>query len=228
MSTGFLKKRIWTSALVVAAVCLIVGAAAYAWALGRTVEIDVSRTFVYLVDTSVNIEASAYTAQYAGGAGYLLSCGEQTYAALSVYLDEEDAEAAKTALLKTNGNADTVRITGGKLYLRKASQKRKAEKLKGAFQSLYGNIQVLEREIARLDGGATQQSSKRILGVLERNFSYLAKEYAETFSDFAKTCEDASAFLSRCCEGIVYAKELRYLQCELCVSYVKLSGEFSL
>lgn len=227
MSADFFKKRILPVVVIAAVLFCAAGGALYGWSVLRVTEIEVSKSFYFLVNTSSHIEASTHNAQYLGGAGYLLEYEEGVYVALSAYLNEADAARAKESLLENNESVDTVTVVSGNLRI-KGKNEEHAAKLRGAFHSLYGNIEVLEKEIARLENGATQQSSGRILKILEKNFSYLTKEYETTFPAYAQACWEAAAWLKNAREDVIYVKDLRYLQCELCVSYGDLIENYAL
>ncbi len=228
MSAGYLKNRIFVVAGIATAFLFTFGTFFYAWNLKNAKTADVSKNFYFLVDESTHIEASAYAAKQVGGAGYLLDVDERTYVAVSVYLNGTAGERAKNSFSENRENAELLTLSGGTLYFKKREEKRNSEKIVGAFRSLYGNIEVLEQEIARLEDNATQQSSKRVLRILENNFSYLDKEYKEIFPAYSQVCGNVAESLKQAREGIVYAKELRYLQCELCFAYVDLCKNFSL
>lgn len=215
------------AAFATAFLCVLV-CVLYAWSFYGVAVYDVSKSFYFLVLDEVHIEASTAEVQYDGGAGFLLEREDSDYIALSVYLQSTDGEAAKAAVSKNYESAEIVTVQSGKLYMKSASQKKLASEAIGALDSLYGCMQVLDREIARLAGGATQASSKRILRILEDNFTYLGREYEEVFSDFSSVCESAAKTLESCTADIVYVKDLRFLLCELCVSYTDLCGAFSL
>ena len=78
-----------------------------------------------------------------------------------------------------------------------------------------------------MDEGATQESSKRALNILAKQFSYLQGQYGETFEEFSRVCAKADEELEKLVAGTVFVRELRYLSCMLCDSYVRLCEEFS-
>ena len=193
----------------------------------KTVEVQTGKDFYFLVDTSSHVEASTHGVQYVGGAGYLLEKDGGACVAYSVYVKEENALRAKEALLQNSKSVETVKTSVENMKIRR-KDKDKAKALQGAMESLYGNICLLEAEIARLENGATQQSSARILAVLERNFEYLATNYADIYNAYAKRCLESARILSEMQKEIIYAKDLRYLQCELCVAYGELTANYPL
>ena len=216
MSADFFKKRISVALGLVCFVGFVVGACMYA--RKRTVEIGVDKSFYFLVHTSSHVQASTHEVQLVGGAGYLLQGENNAVVAFSVYVNERDATRAETRLKQTGTQANTVKMQSGNLKI-KRRDRGKVKRLQGAFESLYGNICVLEREIARLENGATQQSSARILDTIARNLEFLAKTYAEDYFEYAKACLDGAKALREEKANIIYVKDLRYVQCVLCVAY---------
>ena len=150
---------------------------------------------------------------------------EREYVAISVYFSKTQAEIVQSNLSMPSM---VLEKTTENLYFKTKKQKQKAKRIIGAFSCLKSCIGVLNGEIERLESGATQQSSKRILSDLRRQFAYLAKEYQKDFVSYAFVCEKASAYLLEITDGTVYVGDLRYLLCALCNSFVDLSKEFSL
>ena len=225
MSAVFFRKRIVKIVALALLVCML--ALACICARRKTVEIQTSKDFYFLVDTSSHVEASTHGVQYVGGAGYLLEKDGGACVAYSVYVKEENALRAKETLLQDAKSVEAVKMTGGNMKIRR-KDRHKANALQGAMESLYGNICLLEAEIARLEDGATQQSSARILAILERNFEYLATHYADVYNAYAKRCLESARILDEMQKEIIYAKDLRYLQCELCVAYGELTANYPL
>lgn len=206
----------------------IAGVLFYAQFLSGVQSVETTKNFYFLVLDTTHIEVSTHQTQMLGGAGFLLNENRKDYVALSVYLQGEEGEQALTSLSPTAKNAKLVTLKSGNLYFKNLIEKQKAEFYVGAFHTLYSLIEVLNKEISRLDQGATQESSKRILSVYQKQFTYLQNKYQEGFSAFSSVCEQASKSLFKIMDGIVYVKDLRYLVCELCVAYTDLSKEFSL
>lgn len=225
MSAVFFRKRIVKIVVGVLLVCIL--ALACIGLRRTTVEVQTGKKFYFLVDTSTHVEASTHGVQYVGGAGYLLKKDGGACVAYSVYVKEENALRAKEGLLNNAKSVETLETPVGNMKIRRKDRD-KAKALKGAMESLYGNICLIEGEIARLENGATQQSSARILKVLERNFAYLATNYADVYNAYAKRCLESAKILKEMQKGIIYAKDLRYLQCELCVAYGELTANYPL
>lgn len=200
----------------------------YAKTLENATTVGTEKNFYFLVSDSNSIEVSTQITKLQGGAGYSLIYEENEYAAYSVYFSENESRAAQSSVTQTGESAEIVVVKSAPLYLKTKKQKKHAALIGGAFESLYGCMQVLNGEISRLERGATQESSKRILQTLSRQFSFLEKKYAERVAGYAKACENAQKRLEEATKGVVYAKDLRYILCELSVAYANLSKNFSL
>lgn len=229
MSAFFLK---WKKIAGIAAGFLSVSFTFFAFFYAKTLEsaqtVGTEKNFYFLVSDSNSIEASTQLTKLQGGAGYSLFYKDNEYAAYSVYFSENESAAAQSSVSKTGESAEIVLVTSSPLYLKTVKQKKQAAVILGAFESLYGCMQVLNGEIARLERGATQESSKRILQTLSRQFTFLGKEYSERVAGYKETCENAQKRLSEATADVVYAKDLRYVLCELSVAYANLSKNFSL
>ena len=224
MTTEFFYKRICKIATLCITVSFLCFSFAYAAFLSSATVVDTAKTFYFLVSPSTHLEVSAHNAAQIGGAGYLLHANGRDYAALSVYLTDTAAAAVSTNL--TDTPTQIIPLESNKLYLKTRRQKQQETIYKNAFSCLVDCIRVLDIEISRVERGATQQSSKRILKTLENAFAFLSKEYKNGFAAFATVCKNAANRLSVFTQSTVYIEDLRYLQCELCVSYLRLSEDF--
>ena len=211
----------------IAAVAVTLFTVVYAQVITNMQTIAVNKRFYFLASASKHIQASTQRAVLGGGAGYTLCLDDGEYVAYSVYFNEEEFNRAQASV---NEQEQTVLVTlkVDRLVFKGEKQKENAPMIKGAFDCLYSCIQLLNGEILRLEHGATQESSKRILRTLKDQFAYMEKTYQQAFPDFAKTCSNAQMRLNKSLEEVVYCKDLRYLLCELSVDYVNLSSEFSL
>lgn len=226
MQTDFFMKKRWIylgiSQLLAAFVLITLVYAAF---LSRAEAIWVGKSFYFLVSKTDHIEAGAYDAKLDGGAGYLLEYEGREYVVLAVYLNGEDGRAVHAA----NGeDTKLLQMHIDKLFFKSCAEKKKAPLYQGALECLYGCMEVLGLEIDRLDDGATQQSSIQTLGILLKQLRYLALEYQESFSPCAKVCASAGESLNALLNDTVYAKDLRYLLCELSTGYIRLASSFSL
>ena len=192
----------------------------------RVVALDTS--FYFLVSTSTHVQASTHEITQGGGAGYFFDWENKEYVAYAVYLNEADGQAVQTRVAALDQNVMLLGLYADKLYLKTSKEKRNAEIIKGAFTSLHGCIKVLNEEILRLLSNGTQESSKRVLEVLKKQFAYLKAEYTSTFPKFSALCEQAEKSLVLMLQEYVMVKNLRYLQCELSLSYIRLADNYSI
>lgn len=229
MSAFLLKgKRIARFAAGILSVVITAFAFLYAGILNRAQIVDTGKNFYFLVSDFEHVEVGAQVAQLQGGAGYALTCAGDEYAAYAVYFSESESEAARVSVAQTGERAKTVALHSNPIYLKSTKQKQNAAQITGAFESLYGCMQVLNNETKRLERGATQESSKRILQTLSKQFSFLGKEYAERVTGYESVCKNAGELLLEMISDVVYSKDLRYLLCKLSVDYTDLSKNFSL
>ena len=226
MSANLLKKKIFAVAGYAAAILFTLFFMGYAWVLRCATVYHVSQSFYFLVADSTHVEASAYIATLQGGAGYLLQADGREYSALSVYLSEDEGRQAQKALCAEEYILLEKRVE--KLYFKTRAEKMKSNAVLNALRCLHDSIEVLSGEIRRLEEGATQESSKQTLGILAKQFSHLQMEYGATFGKFSAICAHAKAEIEKSVAGIVYSRELRYLSCMLCDSYMHLCEEFSI
>ncbi len=225
MSTVFLCKKISCIAACTLGLFITIGACIYARVLSKVQTVALNEQFYFLASENMNVEVGAFESVQKGGAGYILEENGREYAVTSVYFTEE------AALRVQEGLAEEMVLICKKpnaLYLKTQSEKNNAGVLKGAFSCLKSCIEILSDEIVRLDGGATQESSKRLLEILQKQYDYLHQEYKKSFPAFSSLCERAERALDTIISGTVFSKDLRYLLCELCVSYNELAGAFAL
>lgn len=214
----FIKKTILYASFVVLLTCLT-----YAHAIQNAVVVSIGERFVFVVKDCENIEVGVFETQQIGGAGYTWSEEDNVYISVGVYSTVSQAER----VAETLGEEYQVKVMmPNDLYFTTSTQKRMADMYKGAFSSLDGCMQVLSQEINRMERGATQQSTKRILNEVQRQFRYLQQEYEISYPSYAAVCKNAEEQLGLMTEDIVYASKLRYLLCELSVAYCQLASRF--
>ena len=223
----FWKKRIRLVVTGVLSTSVIVCALIYACMLLGVQKIVLAQSFHFIASSTEHVEAGAHFVTQNGGAGYVMEDDGAQYVVFSVYLKEKEARTVQ-ASLKDYGEETGVFVRGIDTLYVKNTDRRSIQEIKGAFSSLYGCIEVLQGEITRLDKGATQQSTKRMLTTLKGQFGYLKNAYQEKYPAFSKTCERAEMSLEQEIQTTVFVRNLRYLQCELCVSYLDLAKEFVL
>ncbi|MBQ8229580.1 MAG: hypothetical protein IJZ32_02665 [Clostridia bacterium] len=227
MSADFFNgKRIKRIACGVAA-SFTLGAVVLSARVMQTKTVEIGQNYYFLVSDGTHIQASAEFARLDGGAGYLLQYDGEDYVALSVYLDEQDGQTVQKSLAETGEKTKLLRVGVQTLYFQTKKEKKNANMYIGAFDCLQGCMSVLEECISRLEKGLTQEKCKRILSDLKKQFSFLSKDYGVQYAAFGSLCDDTAKRLETLLSDTVYAKDLRYLLCELVEKSVALASAFS-
>ena len=226
MAADFFKKKRWFS---VACSQLLAGfitvCMMLALAVNYATPVWVGKSFYFLVSENTHVDVATHETRLDGGAGYLLDYEGNSYVAWSVYFKETDGTAVQVGISEPT---KLVKADVACLYFKTRGQKKKKNLVKGALDSFYGCIDVLSQGIAKLDKGLTQQACKRILSLLQKEFSYMEKTYRKSYPQFSNVCADIQASLGGILEQTVYGKDLRHLLCGACDAYIRLASAFSL
>lgn len=223
MTTGFFKRFQKIVYILLALFFLFIGG--YAWTIKRRETVSLSRTFYFLVSKNTHIQAGVYQSVLDGGAGFVLEKEGEYFVALTVYQTQTQAE---TVWKNLSEETEIVEFSVDKLYFKGARDKKSKKGIISAFSCLGSYIQLLEKEIVRLNSGATQNSSKRVLQTLNRQIEFLEREYRGRFAPFESLCYRAKNLIKGALGEIVYVSDLRYLLCDMCFSFVKMSEFFSI
>lgn len=223
MWTDFFKKNYKKIAAIALSVWFAV-IAVLCGVISQKERIDLGKKFYFLVSSSTHIQASTHFVEWSGGAGYLLDYQGCEQVVFSVYLQEQDSLQVQAALMEKDTNVLTISVDS--IYLYKRQDKEKKAVIKGAFQTLYNCCEILEKIIDRYAQGGTQESGKRLLNVLQDQLCFLSKEYMKKFPQYADVCQRGAETISQLLKNTIYLKDLRYLLCELSVSYVDLADMF--
>lgn len=224
MTTDFYIKRRCFALFTCIMVFTVAVLCSYAYSLTHAQFVRVNKSFYFLVSTDTHIESTTHMIRLDGGAGYLLMEDDTCYTAYSVYLNGDIGLSAQEGLQE-----ETMLVEKNVGYLIFKGKNKLASNLyQGALNALYGCIDVLSQSIDLLENGGIQQTCKRILTVLERQFAYMASEYQASYPAFSSVCKGLQVELSKLAEKIVLCKDLRYVLCAACDGYIQLTKEFSL
>ncbi len=210
----------------IAAILITLGGVFYAFALTKAQAVPIDGYFYFLVSAEENVEAVAELARLDGGAGYLLEEGENRYVALAVYKREQEGEEMQKSLEKSGRETLLLKRGQDTLYF-KGKNKERSVLYRSALALWAGWSSVLSECISRLEKGMTQESCKRILAILKRQFAYGQSAYAE-YSEFALLCGQSEQAITQIYSGTIYVRDLRYLFCWQAEKYVELCSAFSL
>lgn len=228
MAVNFFYKRFFYPVLFTVSFFIAVFSFVYAFNILNMKIYETDKTFYFLVLEDKKLEVASYEAKLGGGAGFLLNYENCDYVALSVYLSGEEGEKARESVLPKYQNAKIITINSGKLYMKRASEKKQAKQFIGTMNSVFSCIELLNGEIYRIEKGATQQSSNRVLSKIIGVLKHLSKENSVEFPTVSSFCEKSANALSISISGIIYAKDLRYILCEMSDGFIKLSEEYPL
>lgn len=228
MKADFFRKKILMLAGTLSVAAVLYGIL-YARVLTKTQVVDLTQTFYFLVSEEENTTVAAESISLGGGAGYVLTRGNTDYAVLSCYFTERDAKTVRDNLAAKKIPAAVLAESGGKLYLKKNSEKRNAETIAGGFNTMNSCIRLLYEIGTKADTGEySQQKLKRALEEVRKVFSCLAIENRGVFAELSDCSAKATEKLSEISRGVVYAKNIRYVQVYLSDCYLSLASKFSL
>lgn len=228
MSAVSLYRKIGKRIVCALAVLFTSVAVAFAAFASQIKTVELGESFYFLVTDDTRVEAGVVSARMDGGAGYLLRHNGKDYVALSVYLEESDGVAVQTSLSEAGETTELLQKGAEKLYFKTKKEKANANLYVGALDCLRGCMDVLEECVSRLEKDITQNACKRLLSTIKKQFAFLSGSYKSDYAAFARVCAETTERLSELTEDTVYAKDLRYLLCQLAEKYVSLTSEFSL
>ena len=226
MSAVFLRKKQWWYIALSQILAAIIGVCmCYAVMLNYANAVWLGKSFYFLVSGNTHVDAGTHETRLNGGAGYLLEYEGNAYVAWSVYFNEADGLAVQTGILEPS---KLVKRGVSYLYFKKRADKKNRKIIEGALNSFYGCMDVLSQGVSMLDQGLTQQSCKRLLTLLNKEYAYMGEVYRECYPSFSIVCETMKTMLSDILNKPIYGKDLRYLLCSACDAYIRLASVFSL
>lgn len=224
MTTDFFIKRRWFALFTAFLFTMLFTLTAYVYTLTRAQFVWLGKSFYFLVSADTHIQSATHEAQLNGGAGYLLTDGTCQYTAYSVYLTDDIAYAVQAGMQE-----ETLVVEKRAEYLTfRGKDKEKSRMYQGAFNALYGCMDILTQTISRLENGETQQNCKRILQIIERQFDYMSSTYQTQYPAFASVCKSLSEGIGAIAGKVIFCKDLRYLLCVSCEEYLRLASAFTL
>lgn len=228
MTADFFRKKRLAFASVLSALIVGLGFFYAGWIRDASFA-ERNEVFYFLVSNEEHVQASAENAYLSGGAGYVLTSGENVCAAYACYFTESGAERAQKNLADRNLSASILRAGGATLYFRFKREKANAKNIEAAFNAAYSCARILGDLADGAETGVyTQEALKellgetnRVIGALSDSSSSYAPALSAAFSDTRRKIEEISG-------GIVFAKDIRYAQLRLCDGYLLAARELSL
>lgn len=209
-------------------VCLFVGV--FRWYGEREETVAADKTYYFLVKNCEDTAASAVAGQVylSGGAGYILEQDGESAVVLSCYFTERDALRVCGSLEEKGIEARVLTLSAQTFYLRgeKAAERGRVEDnmetVEACARVLYQAANELERgESSQEQARAAVRSAAISLGGLA------AGNEGALYLTWNAALMRAERRGKELCEGILFAKDLRYLQTELLLMNVRAGGYFS-
>ena len=227
MSMLFLGKNVLKR--LVSCICTFFVAASlfYSINLSTRTRVSITTTFYFLVKSEMHVAASVELIQMQGGAGYLLNKGNDEYVVLSVHLTEDDATVTALTVSNLGQNVALLVEQVNALYFR-FNDRNHTEFYCNALNVFKGNMYVLENIINLLDEGEVQTQIKYLLSTILKRLNFLAECYKSTYKEFSNTCNSIAKMLNNNIQGVVFAKDLRYILCAMADGYLKLCKAFAI
>lgn len=209
-------------------VCLFAGLF-YAYGRDR-VKVSPQREYYFLVRDCEDTTASAVAGEVylAGGAGYLMEEAGENAVALSCYFTRSDAERVQ-GMMREKGIETRLLALSGADFILKGERGKLSARVLGNIQTveqcakiLYETANGLERAQLSQDEGrsAARGVAVSLKGLRLENEDGL-------FALWNARLKESERRAAEIAEGIVYCKDLRYLQVELLLSVVKADLLFS-
>lgn len=201
------------------------------WWYGRDVSgVTLDKTYYFLVRDCEEATASVVAGQVylSGGAGYLLNSDGKQRVILSCYFKQTDCERVKNTLLEKGVEAEILALStksfslDGKNASLQSKVEANAETAETCAKILYETANGLER--TDLSQAEARAAVKGVVSSLKG----LRKGNEETaFEIWNHKLSDAERRGIEITEGILFAKDLRYLQIELCMDILSTNLYFS-
>lgn len=208
-------------------VCLFVG---LFWWYGRDyARVSLQKTYYFLVRACEDTTASAVAGQVylSGGAGYLLEVAGESSVVLSCYFKVTDAERVQSMMQEKGIQAELMTFSTEEFVLQgeKASLKTNVEEnvetVETCARILYETANGLERTSLSQD-----EARAAVRGVISSLKGLQQGNDKQFFALWNASLSSAERRGREIAEGIIFAKDLRYLQVELCMAILKTSEYF--
>ena len=189
------------------------------WSGSAHETISVSKTYYFLVRDCEDTTASAVAGQiyFSGGAGYIQEAGGKSAVVLSCYFTENDAQFVRSSMAE-KGVEVAVRKLSAKDFSLSGSACAERSRLLSNAETANG----LERTAVSQDEAraAVRGVYKALKGLREGNAGGLYDRWNAALYQTERRARETA-------EGILFAKDLRYLQVQLCDFIVNFSDYFT-
>lgn len=215
-------------AAVLAAFCLTVCLSTAFWWSGREyARVTFDEEYYFLVRDCESATAAAVAGQayFSGGAGYLIE--DDTAVVLACYYKESSANQVRENL-ETKGVETRILtlvpadlVLSGEIAAYKARIGANAETADSCARLLYDTANGLERT------ELSQEEARAALRGIVKSLKGLCMENGEAhFEQWNNLLRASARRGTEIAEGIIFAKDIRYMQVELCLAVVDIGNYF--
>lgn len=192
--------------------------------------VSLDKTYYFLVRDCEETTAAAVSGQvyFSGGAGYLLGSGGDSAVVLACYFKQTDAEYVQANMTDKGVDTQVLALSSSDFTLDGGNSEQKsriaanAETVETCAHILYDAANGLERTDISQD-----EARAAVRGVVV-SLKGLYTENDGSFYDLWNAgLSGAAKRGTEIAEGIAFAKDLRYLQVELCLMIVNAANYFS-
>lgn len=225
-----IRGKTFLAALVIFAVALAVFVGAF-YGRGRPYAVvSLGQEYYFLVrDASEEtVETSARDSYLSGGAGYLYGTGKSAVVVLACYYSETDAVFVGHTLSEKGIEASLLKVTAedfeaeGEAARERASIEANAATVDSCARVLFTAANSLERSLWGQEAARTA-----VKGAADSLKGLRAGNEADCFSLWNVVLGRCERRLRELCEGILFARDLRYQQVALCLAVTEMSACFS-
>ena len=195
----------------------------------RTKTFDLNRTYYLLCESSAEdrVETTAGIAYLSGAAGYVFTLSGQEKVALAAYTNGADAEIVAAIQATKGKETQIVEVTLGTFYFTDREQASVFEEVRGEIVTLIACADAILTIANGLENGKyTQEEGKRLVQDVEGVLCSLAEENTTELT--AELLQEGKEKCSETKSGILYAKDLRYLQLMLIEGVYRWTKIFSI
>jgi hypothetical protein len=199
--------------------CSYIGAIA-----ARTKKFTVDKTFYFLAEEAgESVSVFAQSVYNSGGAGYPYEADGKSYSVLAAYNALEEAQTVADTMAAKGRETTVLPVTVGTFYFTTRALAAEAEETEGVVTTVLQCADVLYSAANKLETGEYAQTEGRacIEGIsLALNGLREEGSAGELLVCGREKCAEIAS-------GVVYAKDLRYLQIELIGGIIDLQKIYS-
>lgn len=196
----------------------------------QSTEVEFPQKYYFLARECEETTSSAVAGQvyFSGGAGYLLEANGQSAVALACYFTQEEAESVQRTLSEKGTETLILEMAPKTVTLHgeKTEEKERilsnAKTLDTCAKILYDAANGLERTTL-----SQEEARAAVRGVVKVLSGLRTENGSECYSRWNVCLKEAERRGIEIAEGILFAKDLRYLQVQLCYSAATIGGYLS-